>query len=138
MGKDLYQSETICYRIFDPEVGKFCCSGRGLYAKNGRSVWFGQGVVHNVFNGLPQEVKERAVIKLYKLVELEPPERHLTKMPARPIFTFGEHSRITEDEAKEATEFAGLTLPKIPLCTCGYGGGPSPAHRGDCPMRIWE
>ena len=24
------------------------------------------------------------------------------------------------------------------LCTCGLGNNPSPQHRPDCPMRIWE
>lgn len=62
----------------------------------------------------------------------------LRSEPKRIPFTFDDRSRITEDEAQEAAEFAGLKLPKIPLCTCGYGGGPSPAHRGDCPMRVWE
>lgn len=53
-------------------------------------------------------------------------------------FTLDERSLVTEDEAKEMADIAGLKLPKIPLCTCGHGGGPSVAHRGDCPMRIWE
>ena len=67
--RDLYQSGTTVFRIYDPVADKFCCSGRGLYANNGRSVWFARSAAVNVLKKLPAEVRERAIIKEYALVE---------------------------------------------------------------------
>ena len=69
--KDLYQSGCVVYRIYDPMAKQFCCSGRHLYATNGRSVWFAKSAAVNVRNGLPQEIRSRVVIKPYRLVPID-------------------------------------------------------------------
>ena len=62
--------EEIVYRIFDPVENNFCESGRGLYAKNGRSVWFGEGGARLALRYMPKEIKDRLVIKAYRLVDV--------------------------------------------------------------------
>ncbi len=74
--QELYrkQEPAIVYRIFDPEVGKFCCSGRGLYAGNGRSVWASKSGATVTLKHLPADVKARVVIKAFRLIEVEEAE----------------------------------------------------------------
>ena len=55
---------TPIYRIYDPIENKFCCSGRGLYAKNGRSVWASRSAAMVALINMPKEVRERATIKV--------------------------------------------------------------------------
>lgn len=68
------QESAVVYRIFDPEVGKFCCSGRSLYAGNGRSIWAAKSGATVTLRNLPADVRERAVIKAFQLVEIELPQ----------------------------------------------------------------
>ena len=72
MSKDLYASQTYVYRIFDPVENKFCSSGRGLYAHNGRSMWGGKGAARVALANMPEEIRSRLVIKEYLLVETAP------------------------------------------------------------------
>ena len=72
MSKPLYQGgEQIVYRIYDPVEGKYCCSGRGLYASNGRSVWFIKGAATTAFSHLPTEIQARAEIVPCRLVPIQ-------------------------------------------------------------------
>jgi hypothetical protein len=69
MSKDLYQAQTVAYRIYDPVEQKFCCSGRGLYAHNGRSVWLSKAGASVALRNMPAQVKARARIRTFNLVE---------------------------------------------------------------------
>ena len=59
----------IVYRIYDPVEERFCESGRGLYAKNGRSVWFGKTGAAVAKRYMPN--KERLEIRMFELVPLK-------------------------------------------------------------------
>ncbi len=72
MSKELYASQTFVYRIFDPIEKKFCSSGRGLYAHNGRSMWGGKGAAKVALSNMPEEIKSRLIIKEFLLVETAP------------------------------------------------------------------
>ena len=61
----------IVYRIWDPAQGEFCCSGRGLYAKNGRSIWMSPGAVGAALRWMPESIRDRLVIRVYELVEID-------------------------------------------------------------------
>ena len=71
MSKDLYVNSTFVYRIFDPIEDKFCCSGRGLNANNGRSIWTSRGAAARALVCMPDGIKDRLIIKQYALVETE-------------------------------------------------------------------
>lgn len=72
MSKELYASQTFVYRIFDPVENKFCSSGRGLYAHNGRSMWGGKGAAKVALSNMPKEIRSRLIIKEFFLVETAP------------------------------------------------------------------
>jgi hypothetical protein len=61
----------VVFRIWDPVEGKFCCSGRGLYAKNGRSIWMSTGAVGVALSHMPEDIKDRLIIRAYELVEVD-------------------------------------------------------------------
>ena len=67
---DLYTNSKpeYVYRIYDPETQKFCASGHSLYGK-GRSIWMNASGASNARNNMPEEIRERLVIKKFKLVE---------------------------------------------------------------------
>ena len=69
MSKELYTSQTFVYRIFDPIEQKFCASGRGLYAHNGRSIWGGKGAAKVALSNMPEKIRGRLIIKEFVLVE---------------------------------------------------------------------
>lgn len=70
MTRDLYESKDVVYRIFDPEECQFCASGRGLYAQNGRSVWFSKSAAGVAKAHMPSKIRDRLVVKRFMLVEI--------------------------------------------------------------------
>jgi hypothetical protein len=68
--KNFYQDDCgIVFRIFDPLENKYCCSGRGMFAKNGRSVWNSRAAVRVALSHMPKDIKSRLVIKEFALTE---------------------------------------------------------------------
>ena len=63
--------KQVVWRIYDPVAGEYCCSGRGLYAKNGRSVWFARSGAALAVRYMPQEIRERIEIQEFYLVRVE-------------------------------------------------------------------
>lgn len=70
--RDLYQEGEVVYRIWDPVEGKFCCSGRSLYASNGRSMWLAYSGAALALKYMPDDIRDRLVIKEFELVEFTP------------------------------------------------------------------
>lgn len=67
---DLYaarKSEYV-YRVYDPETQNFCSSGHSLYGK-GRSIWMNIGGAVNAKKNMPTDIRDRLVIKKFRLVE---------------------------------------------------------------------
>lgn len=56
------------WRIWDPVEEVYCRSGRGLYAKNGRSIWMTKSGASNTRNRLLVEIRDRVEIREYVLV----------------------------------------------------------------------
>ena len=61
--------KVIVYRIYDPVEKIYCESGRGLYAKNGRSIWIGKTGAAVAKQYMPN--KERLEVRAFRLVPLE-------------------------------------------------------------------
>lgn len=73
---NLYVDKSnVVYRIFDPVEQRFCCSGRGLYSQNGRSVWMSANGVNSALRNMPKDIKDRLVIKKYFLIDKESVKR---------------------------------------------------------------
>lgn len=70
MTRDLYVSQDIVWRIFDPEECRFCVSGRGWWATNGRSVWFSKSAAGVAKAHMPSKIRDRLVVKRFVLVEI--------------------------------------------------------------------
>ena len=64
-------TEIIVYRIYDPKEDKYCSSGRGLYAQNGRSIWMSLGAVRVAFKNMPPDIKDRLKIQAFTLEPVE-------------------------------------------------------------------
>jgi hypothetical protein len=63
------------FRIYDPVAQEFLSrSGRGLYAKNGKSIWMSRRTAMIAVRKLPPVIRARAEIKVYSLVEVKPGE----------------------------------------------------------------
>lgn len=63
-------TETLIYRIYDPVAEKFCSSGRGLYAKNGRTFWAAKGAVMVALANMPAEIRGRLIVRTFELREV--------------------------------------------------------------------
>lgn len=69
--QDLYienEKPLVTYKIFDPEVKKFCRSGRSLYGRP-RTQWGNKASAINALKAMPKDVQERAIIKKFILIE---------------------------------------------------------------------
>jgi hypothetical protein len=60
----------IVFRVFDPVEQKYCATGHSLYGK-GRSIWLNAGGASLAKRNMPDEIKERLIIKRFRLVELD-------------------------------------------------------------------
>jgi len=84
----------IVYRIYDPVEGKFCCSGRGLYAKNGRSIWLALSGAKLALKHMPAPIKDRLVIREFELAEVREEmtyEEYLSQRTSRVLYVMRDH-----------------------------------------------
>jgi hypothetical protein len=58
----------VTYKIFDPEKGKYCRSGRSLYGRP-RTQWGNKASAVSALKAMPKDVQERAIIKKFVLQE---------------------------------------------------------------------
>lgn len=65
------QVVTFVYRVFDPVAGRYCQSAGSRIGNTTRSVWTTHSGAVQARNHLPEEVRSRAVIKKFRLNEVE-------------------------------------------------------------------
>lgn len=58
------------FKIFDPQVGKYCRSGRSLYGRP-RSQWGNKAGAISALKSMPDDVQKRAIIRKFTLQEVE-------------------------------------------------------------------
>jgi hypothetical protein len=60
----------VTYKIYDPQVGKYCRSGRSLYGRP-RTQWGNMASAMSALKAMPEDVQQRAIIRKFTLQEVK-------------------------------------------------------------------